>query len=100
MYMVIYSPFVKLHVRKYMWRIFLFSDAHYCVVRDSAGQWYTHENLKEMVHSNNAINSGPGKGWNPVAQQSSVAPLEEHPQSPPQVGDRLPLLLPGVPRQG
>ena len=52
------------------------------------------------IHSDNAIHSGLREGWNPIAQQGRVAPLAEHPQSPPQVRDRLPLLLASVPPQG
>ena len=42
-------------------------------------QWYTQENLKIMVHSEKAIDSGIREGRDPVAQQSRVAPLEKHP---------------------
>ena len=51
------------------------------------------KSLKYMVHSDNSIHSSLWEGWDPVAQQGCIAPLEEHPQSPPQVGDCFPLLL-------
>ena len=40
------------------------------------------------------------ESWHPVAKNCCVAPLQQDPQSPPEVPDRLPLLLPSVPCQG
>ena len=51
----------------------------------------------KMLHSEYAINLGPRQGGHPVAQDGSVAPLEQNSQPAPQVGCRLPFLLSSVP---
>ena len=52
------------------------------------------------VDSLNPIYFCLGEIWHPVAQYSSISPLEQDAKSAPEVGDGLPLQLPGVPGQG
>ena len=63
-------------------------------------QFKVQQKYKENHGSLNAINGSFGQSRHPVAEESSITPLEEDSQACPDVGDGLPFHLPGVPCQG
>ena len=55
--------------------------------------------LKSYTAELKSVNFSLGEIGHPVAQYGSISPLEQDAKSAPEVGDGLPLQLPGVPGQ-
>ena len=62
--------------------------------------WYTPKACKYCYTLKVAINEGVGQGRHPVPQDCRVAPLDQNPQSPPEVPNCLAFLLASVTGQG